>query len=206
MRAKPGIFVAIVVMGVNFAAQAQTQTATPAPQGQPVPPPAGQPAPPPGQWPPPPYQQQPYPNWPPRQSNAPAPNGEYVAPLQQYTQPSYIPQSVALSGPRMITDWRPDMPIPPGYHPETRLRRGEIISGAITFGIPYIYSSLIAAVGSAAGESSKTRALWVPSLGPFIEISQSNSITLDYLLVIDGLVQGLGAGLLIHGMTSPRTV
>src|SRR5216684_6682295 len=105
MRAQTGILVAIVVTGINFAAWGQNQTATPAPQGQPVPPPAGQPAPPPGQWPPQPYQQPPYPNWPPRQSNAPAPNGEYVTPLQQYTQPSYIPQSVAMSGPRMITDW-----------------------------------------------------------------------------------------------------
>jgi hypothetical protein len=134
-----------------------------------------------------------------------APNGQYVAPLSQTTQPSYIPQSVAMSGPRMITDWRPEQPVPPGYHPETRVRKGSVIAGLITFGIPYIYSSLIASIGEDANETS-VRPLWVPVLGPFLEIGYSHSVTLDYALVLDGLTQGLGAGLVIYGIMSPRNV
>ncbi|HXI56327.1 MAG TPA: hypothetical protein VNO55_09725 [Polyangia bacterium] len=128
-----------------------------------------------------------------------------MAPLSQTTQPSYIPQSVAMSGPRMITDWRPEQPVPPGYHPETRMRRGSIIAGLITFGVPYLYSSLFAAAGEDANSSS-LRPLWVPVLGPFLEIANSHSAVADYALVLDGLTQGLGAGLLIYGIAYPRTV
>jgi hypothetical protein len=199
---------AAALLSLTFAvpALAQTPNATPAPQVQPAPgaPPQQQP---PNPWPP--QQQpapgQPYPGWPPPPSGQRAPNGEYVAPLSQYTQPIYIPQSVAMSGPRVIADWHPGEPIPPGYHPSERIRKGELIAGLITFGVPYIYTSLAAAIGDDAN-TSKADALWVPVLGPFIELGQSHSATLDYLLVIDGLAQALGAGLVIHGITSPRTL
>ena len=39
----------------------------------------------------------------------------------------YVPQSVALSGPRIITDWNDDDPVPYGYHPSTRTRTGMIV-------------------------------------------------------------------------------
>ena len=64
------------------------------------------------------------PQYAPPPSHAPTPNGEYVAPLQQQTQPMYVPQSVAISGPRQITTWQEGEPIPPGYHPVQRIRRG----------------------------------------------------------------------------------
>src|SRR3954469_8973442 len=76
-----------------------------------------------------------------------APNGEYVAPLSQQTQQVYVPQSVALSGPRMIKDWDENQPIPPGYHRDTRVRKGLVIGGAILFGVPYLYSAGFAAIG-----------------------------------------------------------
>ncbi|HEY2902013.1 MAG TPA: hypothetical protein VGL59_15640, partial [Polyangia bacterium] len=167
-------FLSLAVVAPAFA---QTPNATPGPQVQPAP--GGAPAQqPPYPWPPPPQPApgQAYPGWPPPPSGQPAPNGEYVAPLSQYTQPIYIPQSVAMSGPRMITDWQPGLPIPPGYHPSERIRKGELIAGLITFGVPYIYTSLAAAIGddaTSSSSSSKTDALWIPVLGPFIELGQS---------------------------------
>jgi hypothetical protein len=168
-------------------------TATPAPG---TPPPASDaPAP----WgtppPPPPY--------------AVAPNGQYVAPLQQTTQPSYVPQSVALSGPRFIKDWQPGEEIPYGYHPESRVRKGAIIGGAIAFGVPYLYSALIASAGSdlaGASGDNKVADLYVPVFGPFMEMSQTSSATARYVLMLDGLAQGIGAGLFIYGVVSPKPI
>src|SRR4051812_9278756 len=42
-----------------------------------------------------------------------------------YEQGSYyVPQSVASSGPRHINDWEEGEPIPRGYHPVHRIRKG----------------------------------------------------------------------------------
>ena len=177
-------------------ARAQAPTATPVP-GVAPPPAAPQPAPvtgaPPSPWDAPP--------------SAYAPNGEYVAPLSQTTQPSYVPQSVALSGPRMIRDWHDGDPIPWGYHREERVRKGEVISGAIVFGVLYLYSGFIAAIGEDVSPgNNRAAALYIPVLGPFIELHQSSSATLNYLLVLDGLAQGVGAGMFLHGLSSPRAV
>jgi hypothetical protein len=139
-----------------------------------------------------------------------APNGEYVSPLYQQTQPTYLPQSVALSGPRIIHDWEEGQPIPHGYHPETRVRKGAVLTGALLFGIPYLYSAFAASVGSDVASSSNGKneaaALYVPVLGPFIETGVSSSATVNYILVLDGLAQAAGAGLLIYGLVSPKTI
>jgi len=143
-------------------------------------------------------------------ASAVTPYGEYVAPMAQQTQPSYVPQSVAMSGPRMIKDWDENQPIPQGYHRETRVRKGMVISGAIVFGVPYLYSALIAAVGSdiasSTGESNKVGALAVPVLGPFIEMGETGSSTANFMLAIDGVAQAAGAFMFIYGLTSPRNV
>jgi hypothetical protein len=135
-----------------------------------------------------------------------APNGEYVSPMSQTTQPVYIPQSVALSGPRMLKDWQEGQPIPYGYHREERMRKGPIIVGSILFGVPYLYSSLIASVGADATTDNRFAALFVPVLGPFIELHEFSSVTIDYVLILDGLAQATGAALFIWGITSPRPV
>jgi hypothetical protein len=183
-------------------AAAQTPGMTPAPQSAPpvaaAPPPSGYPgAPPVNQgWGAPP--------------SAVGPNGEYVAPLSQTTQPYYVPQSVALSGPRFIKDWHDGDPMPWGYHREERARKGEIISGAILFGVPYIYSTFFAALGedlsSSNGGSNPLGWLYLPVLGPFIEISKSDSAAANEALVLDGLAQGIGAALFFHGMLYPRPI
>jgi hypothetical protein len=139
---------------------------------------------------------------------AAAPNGEYIAPLSQPTQQVYVPQSVALSGPRMIKDWDESQPIPPGYHRETRVRKGLLIGGAIVFGVPYLYSGLIASVGEDVSGSSTNHvaALYIPVLGPFIEMGQTDSATGRYMLALDGLAQSAGAFMFIYALVAPRQV
>jgi hypothetical protein len=136
------------------------------------------------------------------------PPGEYVTPLQQQTQPSYVPQSVAMSGPRVINDWEEGEPIPPGYHPSTRIRRGPVISGAIIFGIFYLFSTLAAAVGSdvSSGSSNPVAALWVPGIGPFIQMGSTSSATGNWVLALDGIAQSGGIALLVYGIAAPRSV
>jgi hypothetical protein len=130
-----------------------------------------------------------------------------VAPLSQTTQPVYVPQSVALSGPRMIRDWRDGDPIPWGYHREERVRKGAVVSGSILFGITYGYSLLVAAIGEDIDSDDNGAApLAIPILGPFITMKNSDSASLNYLLALDGLAQAAGAALLIHGIVSPRAV
>jgi hypothetical protein len=193
-----GVLWLIGALAVAPPAAAQAPGMTPPPQYGAGAPPAGAPKPPSANegWAAPP--------------SASAPNGEFVAPLSQTTQPTYLPQSVALSGPRMIRDWHDGDLIPWGYHREERVRKGEVISGTIVFGVAYLYSTFFAAVGSDAygssGESNKLGWLYLPVLGPFLELTEFNSSTLDYFWIVDGLAQGLGAALMIHGMTTPRAV
>jgi hypothetical protein len=157
------------------------------------------------------YGEQPryYPPQPPP-SSAVAPNGEYVSPLSQTTQPTYVPQSVALSGPRMIKDWEPGNPIPHGYHAETRVRKGKVISGALVFGIPYLYSSFIAAIGQdvaeAEGGDNVLGWLFIPVLGPFLEMMETDSSTAHYVLALDGIAQAAGVTLLVTGLVFPKWV
>jgi hypothetical protein len=147
---------------------------------------------------------------PPPPASAQAPNGEWVAPLSQRTQPSYVPQSVALSGPRIITDWEQGEPIPPGYHPRTRARTGMIVGGAVTFGVLYMFTALVAAAGADSaqtnGTSNQYGALWIPGVGPFLQMTNTSSATGNYVLAIDGIAQCAGLAMLIYGISSPRTV
>ena len=143
-------------------------------------------------------------------ASARLPNGEYVAPLQQQTQQIYVPQSVALSGPRIIRDYEEGEPVPPGYHPETRVRTGLVVAGAVTFGIMYVFSVLAGAIINDASEygSKHDRGdfLFAPVLGPFLQMSKTDSSSGNVTLAIDGIAQAAGATMLIVGITSPRTV
>ena len=109
--------------------------------------------------------------------------------------------------PHAISDWREGEPIPAGYHPVERTRRGPIIAGAIVFGIFYFFSALAAAVQQDASNNN-TSATWLyaPVVGPFVTTTQNNSATANVFLVLDGLAQATGATLLIWGLTSPQTL
>ncbi|MBS2013356.1 MAG: hypothetical protein JST00_10740 [Deltaproteobacteria bacterium] len=162
------------------------------------------------------------PTAPPPQS-ARAPNGEYVAPMQQQTQQIYVPQSVAMSGPRIIRDYEEGDPIPPGYHADTQMRKGLVIGGAITFGVMYLFSVI---AGAAIDDSNKTRSvyngttystvpgksedsgtfLYIPVAGPFLQMTRTDTATGNVFLAIDGVAQAAGATMLLVGLTSPKTV
>jgi len=184
--------------------QAPPPAPTQAPQSAPTqsPPPAPQPWAQASPW----GAPQPLPPPPAPPASAIAPNGEYVAPMAQTTQPVYVPQSVALSGPRFIKDWEPGQPIPYGYHAENQVRKGPIIAGSVLFGVFYGLSSFSASVGqdSSSGRSNPVASLYIPVIGPFAQLFQTHSATGDYFLVVDGGAQAAGVILFIYGMTSPR--
>lgn len=160
---------------------------------------------------PPAYAQQQLPPSQPPPASAHAPNGEYIAPLQQQTQQVYMPQSVALSGPRVIKDYEEGEPIPPGYHAESRVRTGLVVGGAVTFGVLYLLSAL---TGAAINDVNKATSsnndsgdfLFVPVAGPFLQMTKTESSTGNVFLAIDGIAQAAGATMLIVGITSPKTV
>ena len=110
--------------------------------------------------------------------------------------------------PRSITDWQDGDPIPPGDHPIQRTRKGAIIGGAVPFGVLYLISVLIAAGQQDAtkGQDKSAAGLYFPVVGPFITMTQTSSAVGNVFLVLDGLGQGLGAALVIYGLTSPVTV
>ncbi|MCL2724344.1 MAG: hypothetical protein FWD69_07900 [Polyangiaceae bacterium] len=130
------------------------------------------------------------------------------APLSQTTQPSYVPQSVAMSGPRVINGYHEGDTIPPGYHPATRMRTGLITAGAVTFGVLYSLSSLAAAISADANthESNPLGAMWIPCVGPFIQMARTDSDTGKYFLFLNGAAQTAGLAMLVIGLTVPRTV
>lgn len=184
------------VLGLASVANAQTPYAT-----QPV-----QPVP----------QQQVVQTSPPPPPNAYGGNGEYVAPLQQQTQPTYVPQSVALSGPRELKNWNEGDPIPPGYHPVSRVRGGLIAAGLATFLPVYLISALVGAAtidtckayNSYASGCRDAGFLLVPVAGPFIEIAhQTNPGAAGALgLTILGLAQAGGVAMFVMGIAWPRVV
>jgi hypothetical protein len=149
-------------------------------------------------------------------ASARQPNGEFTAPLAQQTQQVYVPQSVAMSGPRVIKDYEEGEPIPPGYHADTRIRTGLVVGGAVTFGVMYLFSVLAGAVINDVadqpdyyGSSTKNERgdfLFVPVLGPFLQMTKTKSSSGNTMLVIDGVAQAAGATMLIVGITSPKTV
>jgi hypothetical protein len=150
---------------------------------------------------------------PPPPSSANAGNGEYVAPLQQQTQQTYVPQSVALSGPAEIKNYSDGDPIPPGYHPVSRMRTGLFAAGIATFGSLYLISALTAAATIdvckfSYGQCISPTLLLVPVAGPFIEIghSASGSALAITVLVIDGIGQVGGVTMAIAGLTWPKVV
>ena len=120
------------------------------------------------------------------------------------------PRIVVVSDPRVIKDWQEGEPIPAGYHPAQRMRKGAIVAGAVTFGVLYLISAFIAAAGTdianASHSGNDVAGLFVPVAGPFITMAQSSSATADVFLAIDGAAQAAGAILLVYGLTSPQTV
>jgi hypothetical protein len=113
-------------------------------------------------------------------------------------------------------------PIPPGYHVETRVRKGLVVSGPIILGVPYLLSMSVAA----SSKYEPDRWLYAPVFGPFINLatrsddcnpnglsgSTSSSVvcagdsSTRFFLMLDGLMQTAGATMLILGLALPQTL
>jgi len=138
------------------------------------------------------------------------PAGVYI--VQTAPPPAAAPAQAptAVEGPRVITDWEEGEPIPRGYHPAERARKGLIVGGAVTFGVMYFITLLVAAANSdsasKSGTSSPTDALYVPAIGPFIQMTKSSSATANVFLLIDGIAQTGGVVMFIAGFTLPKAV
>jgi hypothetical protein len=185
--------------GVTAAAGVVVSISAPAYADNPPPPPPGfessasQP-PPPGYGQPPPGYGQPPPQ--------PPPSGYYGAP-GGYGSP--------VMGPRVL-DWEEGDPMRPGYHPETRIRKGLVVGGAVTFGVTYLFTALGGAIatdvarGTTSGSSSFLP-LFVPAVGPFIAIgTMGANVTGGFFLALDGLAQSAGIAMFIYGIAAPKTV
>lgn len=132
----------------------------------------------------------------------------YPAPLSQQTQTTYVPQSVAMSGPEEIDDVEDDRAPPPGYTPVQRKRKGLLIGGGVTLGVSYGISALTAAVGEDTSDGGKNSlaAMWIPVAGPFIQMAREDSATARVFLVGLGGAQVAGAVMLYYGLTTTRRV
>ena len=110
-------------------------------------------------------------------------------------------------------------PVPAGYHVEEHTRRGLVIGGAVTLGVPWVLGVTIASGYDFSNESGW---LVIPALGPWLTLatrdtekdcsvyaqsincSQDNSVRT--VLILDGLTQAAGAFMLIYGLSSTKKV
>jgi hypothetical protein len=135
--------------------------------------------------------------------------------------------AAAASGPRVITYLEEGDPVPPGYHRSSRIRKEPVILGAALFGVAYLLSTLVVALGvnnwawttpcwqigqsicsndSQAPNNPPPVALFIPVFGPFVQMASTTSATQNWALAVDGLAQSAGLALLIHGLASPKPV
>lgn len=157
---------------------------------------------PPAPMPPPPVAQPAVPDQPPAPYPAPYPPPGYP-PVQPYYP--YVPQSVAPWGPRYITDWQEGTPIPYGYHQQTRARRGLIVAGTIVFGVTYLYTANLASESPNFGGTDESL-LWIPVVGPLLQMTQTGSTLGNGALILDALAQASGVAMFIAGLIYPRTI
>jgi hypothetical protein len=155
-----------------------------------------------------------------QQYPAPVYQQPQYGPPPQYGQPQYGPPPMqggptyyiqappmappsAPIGPRVLRNWDESQPIPPGYHVEEHARKGLVIGGAVMFGTMYLLTALGAAIVSDTGNNAT--ALWVPAVGPFIQMGQAGSATGGFFLALDGLIQVGGLAMFTIGLAAPKT-
>lgn len=114
--------------------------------------------------------------------------------------------------------YRDEQGVPPGYHLETRLRKGPVIAGSIMLGAGYL-GSVAAATQFLANEGDDGSDAWplfIPIAGPFITLGNLDFndnewggllfVVAGIPLILDGLLQTGGAALLIGGLASPKQI
>jgi hypothetical protein len=172
----------------------------------PTPPPPGYS---PGYPPPPGYAPYPYPPAAPPYGY-PSPYG--YPPPQPYPYPppgyyAYPPEGYApTSAPREVPFDEANGP-PPGYHVESRARRGPIIAGASMAGSTYLVNLLVA-----ANNENNTAAEWlyVPGVGPWVFLADDRGCKREAntceLWLIHTLTHTIGLALVVYGVAARRKV
>lgn len=180
----------------------------------PEPPPPAQPGPPPPGSYPADYGQPPPGYGPPPQGYPPP---EYGQPPPGYGEPPPPPGYGAppeLVGPREI-DYEEGDEIPPGYRKHSKIRKGLVIGGAVTFGALYILTIIVAGVADSFARSEldsdpnqdRWVPLFIPAVGPFITIGTVEASPGGAVpLVLDGLGQCAGLAMFIAGLAAQQTV
>lgn len=124
-------------------------------------------------------------------------------------------------------DYTEGADIPPGYVKDTRVRKGLVIAGAVTFGTTWLLSSL-AATAMIDGDEQQTAydqyqsggsvrreekgipdaaALYIPLVGPFVAIRTLHAEGGGTaMLLLDGVAQIAGFSMFVAGLAAKRTV
>jgi hypothetical protein len=112
------------------------------------------------------------------------------------------------------------MTIPPGYTKDSKIRKGLVIGGAVTFGATWLLSVAVGAIAVEVEETDESLGgdsdgvspadagmLMIPVAGPFISIATYDAGTgAGTLLAIDGLAQAGGLAMLIIGLAAQKDV
>jgi len=124
-----------------------------------------------------------------------APPG-YAPPGYGYGAPPGMPSAATLP-------YEEGDPIPPGYRLDSRVRKGLVIGGAVTFGVPWFFSAMIASIVDSGSIRSDAWPLFIPALGPFIAMGTLDSEGAGtFWLALDGVAQAGGLAMLIAGIVA----
>jgi hypothetical protein len=118
-----------------------------------------------------------------------------------------------------VDDWEEGDPIPPGYQPDTRIRKGLVIGGAVTMGALWVISIIIGGAAVSVEEADEELGgdsnglapedfypLFIPVAGPFIALvtTEAEGVGTAFL-IIDGVGQAGGLAMLIAGLAAQQT-
>ena len=152
-------------------------------------------------------------------SPAAAPSAAPAAPLAAAQPPPAQVYALPPAGSPARLPYRPGAPIPVGYHAEDHVRKGLVIGGSITLGVPYVLGLMLA---SAANFENKSGWLVVPVVGPVLTLALRKEHTCDTssediciettadrvvgtYLILDTLTQAGGAAMLLIGVAARKT-
>jgi hypothetical protein len=146
----------------------------------------------------------------------------HAKPRMPEAPPGYFRPTSDYYGPSTIAYEEGD-PIPPGYVHDTRIRKGLVIGGSVTFGACWLASVVAAASLTASEETSGATfdeegnlvekevddyiPLYIPLAGPFITIATADAeVSGAVPLIIDGIAQAGGVAMLIAGLAAQEDV
>ncbi len=161
---------------------------------------------------PPPALTTPTPVAPPPAPATPAPPASPPAQAYPYAYPPYpypYPYGYMPPPPAQLPYQAGDR-IPPGYHTESRVRRGPIIVGATMGGTTYLINLLVAGIaGRGNDDGGRITMLYIPGIGTWGYVGQacdSDGNDGCSFLVLHSAAHTVGVALFLYGFAAPRTV